>query len=130
MIVSCADIVGIQAARAPKCASEGKRVAILLCTFNGERHLQAQLDSIAAQSHTGWALWISDDGSTDGTLAIVREMNRKHLDRPDLIRSTWRFRRGVAASVFREDVVGDERSQWLTWYVRFVTRSADIEKRH
>jgi glycosyltransferase involved in cell wall biosynthesis len=78
MIVSCADIVGIQPARAPKCASEGKRIAILLCTFNGEQHLQAQLDSIAAQSHTGWALWISDDGSTDGTLALIQAFIEQH----------------------------------------------------
>ncbi len=78
MIVSCADIVGIQASRAPKCASEGKRIAILLCTFNGERHLQAQLDSIAAQSHTDWALWISDDGSTDGTLGLIQAFRERH----------------------------------------------------
>jgi hypothetical protein len=49
-----------------------------LCTFNGERHLPAQLDSIAAQSHTDWELWISDDGSTDGTLALVQAFRQRH----------------------------------------------------
>lgn len=78
MIVSCADIVGKQPSDAPTCASEGNRVAILLCTFNGERHLQAQLDSIAAQTHGNWALWISDDGSQDGTLAQVHRFKAQH----------------------------------------------------
>lgn len=47
------------------------KVAILLCTRNGERFLQAQLDSYAAQSHAHWRVWASDDASGDGTLAIL-----------------------------------------------------------
>jgi glycosyltransferase involved in cell wall biosynthesis len=52
-------------------------VAVLLCTFNGQRYLQGQLDSIAAQTHQAWSVWASDDGSTDGTkdvLAHYRDM--------------------------------------------------------
>ena len=47
-------------------------VAILMATWNGAQYLQEQLDSIAAQTHKNWTLWISDDGSTDGTLDILR----------------------------------------------------------
>lgn len=47
------------------------RVAILLSTFNGERFLPAQLDSLLAQTHTACDIWLRDDGSSDGTLAIV-----------------------------------------------------------
>ena len=78
MIVSCADIVGKQPLDAPTCASRGNRVAILLCTFNGEQHLRAQLDSIAAQSHTNWELWISDDGSHDGTPGLIHDFSARH----------------------------------------------------
>ena len=39
--------------------------------MNGEAYLQAQLDSFKAQTHTNWTLWVSDDGSTDSTLAIL-----------------------------------------------------------
>ena len=46
-------------------------VLILMCTLNGARWLPQQLASLAAQSHADWALWVSDDGSNDGTLAIV-----------------------------------------------------------
>ncbi|MDB5809352.1 MAG: glycosyl transferase family 2, partial [Betaproteobacteria bacterium] len=45
---------------------------ILLGTFQGEQFLAQQLDSIEAQTHTDWALWASDDGSTDGTVRILK----------------------------------------------------------
>lgn len=46
-------------------------VTILLATRNGAPHLQAQLDSLAAQDHAHWQLIASDDGSTDATPAII-----------------------------------------------------------
>lgn len=52
-------------------------VTILLASYQGAAHLAAQLDSIAAQDHTGWALWVSDDGSTDGTREIVETFRRE-----------------------------------------------------
>lgn len=48
-----------------------KRVAILMCTFNGQRFLSEQLASIAAQTHGNWEVAVSDDGSTDQTLEII-----------------------------------------------------------
>ncbi|MFF7106807.1 glycosyltransferase family 2 protein [Pseudomonas sichuanensis] len=49
----------------------GEHVAILMCTYNGEKFLQPQLDSIARQSHTNWSLFISDDGSSDRTHSLL-----------------------------------------------------------
>jgi len=48
------------------------RVAIVLSTFNGEAFLQAQLDSLLVQTLAGWTLYWRDDGSSDGTVAIMR----------------------------------------------------------
>ena len=50
-----------------------QKVAILLCTYNGEQYIRQQLDSILHQQHTHIELWVSDDGSTDKTLAIINE---------------------------------------------------------
>lgn len=47
-------------------------VHILLATYNGARYLHEQLESIASQTHSAWTLTVSDDGSTDDTLAIVQ----------------------------------------------------------
>ena len=46
-------------------------IAILLCTYQGQRFLQEQLDSFAAQSYPNWELWVSDDCSKDGTHDIL-----------------------------------------------------------
>lgn len=54
-------------------------VAILLCTYNGEKFLEAQLNSILLQTHKNWTLYISDDGSTDATLEIVEAYRHKLL---------------------------------------------------
>lgn len=51
-------------------------VAILLCTFNGEKFLQQQLDSLSQQTHTRWVLHASDDGSTDQTWHILEAYQR------------------------------------------------------
>ena len=47
-------------------------VAILMGTFNGQKFLELQLDSISKQTHTRWNIIVSDDGSTDKTLAIIQ----------------------------------------------------------
>ncbi|HEX8116810.1 MAG TPA: glycosyltransferase family 2 protein [Pyrinomonadaceae bacterium] len=47
------------------------RLSVALCTYNGERFLQEQLDSIAAQTRLPDELVVSDDRSTDGTRQIV-----------------------------------------------------------
>jgi glycosyltransferase involved in cell wall biosynthesis len=51
--------------------SPERRVAILLCTCQGQRFLAEQLDSIGRQTHPHWTIVASDDGSTDDTLNIL-----------------------------------------------------------
>lgn len=55
----------------------GTRVAILMGTKNGERFLADQLDSLAAQTHQDWVLYVSDDGSDDDTLRILKAYQAK-----------------------------------------------------
>lgn len=55
-----------------------RRIRILLCTFNGAAHLEAQLHSYLAQDHSAWDLWVSDDGSQDATLAILERFRADH----------------------------------------------------
>ncbi len=53
-------------------ASSQPRVTILLSTYNGARYLQEQLDSLLDQTHKNWVLYWRDDGSTDGTVEVLR----------------------------------------------------------
>ncbi|OOV85920.1 glycosyltransferase family 2 protein [Oceanospirillum linum] len=58
------------------------KVAILLCTYNGQHFLNEQLDSFSAQSHSNWQVYASDDGSTDTTLQILRERQQSWPGQP------------------------------------------------
>ncbi len=52
-------------------------VTVIMCTFNGEKFLEEQLGSFVAQTHTNWNLYVSDDGSTDATLEILRRFGTR-----------------------------------------------------
>ncbi|MGA9069058.1 MAG: glycosyltransferase, partial [Terracidiphilus sp.] len=47
------------------------RISVALCTYNGERYLREQLNSIASQTRVPYEVVICDDNSTDATLDIV-----------------------------------------------------------
>lgn len=54
-----------------------KCVAILLATKQGEQFLPVQLQSILKQTHTNWTLWVSDDGSTDSSLTVIKRFQQE-----------------------------------------------------
>ena len=51
-------------------------VCVFMSTYNGERYLRPQLDSILAQRDVAVRLLIRDDGSRDGTLSVLRDAAR------------------------------------------------------
>lgn len=50
-----------------------KNVAVLMATYNSERYMRIQIDSILAQKDVNVCLLVRDDGSTDGTVDILRD---------------------------------------------------------
>lgn len=55
-----------------------KKIAILLATYNGEKHLREQIDSILNQTFKDFDLYIRDDASKDGTSKIIEEYRSKY----------------------------------------------------
>ncbi len=53
-------------------------VAILMATYNGEKFLKAQLDSIFSQTYQNFKLYISDDKSSDSTVKIISKYQKKY----------------------------------------------------
>ncbi len=47
-------------------------ISVAMATYNGERFLQEQLDSLARQTLLPFELVVCDDGSADGTIEILR----------------------------------------------------------
>jgi glycosyltransferase involved in cell wall biosynthesis len=70
----------------------------LLATYNGERFLRAQLDSIFAQTQVDVSVLARDDGSTDATLAILAEYAARYPQRLLVLERTARL--GAMGSFF------------------------------
>lgn len=54
------------------------QVAVLMSTYNGEKYVAGQIDSILAQKGVSIDLYIRDDGSADRTMDILEEYAKKH----------------------------------------------------
>lgn len=52
-------------------------ISVALCTYNGEKYLPEQLESIKRQSVPVDELVVCDDGSTDGTFDILHKLARE-----------------------------------------------------
>jgi rhamnosyltransferase len=64
--------------------SNNPKVAILLSTYNGERFLAEQLDSLINQTYQNTHIYIRDDGSSDLTLSILRGYCNSYPERISL----------------------------------------------
>lgn len=53
-------------------------IAILMSTYNGERYLHEQINSILSQTCEDWQLYVRDDGSKDDTLTILKNYAAEH----------------------------------------------------
>ena len=54
-----------------------RTVCVLLSTYNGEKYLKEQLNSLLWQENVGLKIFIRDDGSKDSTLQILDEYSKK-----------------------------------------------------
>nr|WP_325953706.1 glycosyltransferase family 2 protein [Pantoea anthophila] len=88
-------------------SNKGK-VSILMGTYNGEKYLPEQLQSLSSQTYTNWNLIVSDDGSTDSTCEII---NQFALNNPGKVVLYKGPGKGFAANFFnmlqRSDIDSD-----------------------
>lgn len=60
--------------------TENRKIDILMATYNGEKYLAEQIDSIISQTYKNWNLLIRDDGSSDSTFKILLEYEKKMIE--------------------------------------------------
>ncbi len=94
-------------------------ISIAMATYNGERFLPTQLDSIATQTRLPDELVISDDGSSDSTIEIVEKFAAyapfkvtllKNLDRLGSIKN---FERALTQCSGEIIALSDQDDLWL-----------------
>lgn len=95
-------------------------INILLSTYNGERFLAEQIQSIQKQTIKDWTLLIRDDGSTDRTPDIIREfvkqdqriqwINENQIENLGVIKNFYTLLKYQAADVY---FFSDQDDIWL-----------------
>jgi glycosyltransferase involved in cell wall biosynthesis/GT2 family glycosyltransferase len=82
---------------------------IIVPTFNHAKYLGAALDSVLSQSFPDWEAVVVNDGSTDGTAAILGD----YASRDSRIRVFHQPNSGVAAALNRG--LSEARGFWINW---------------
>ncbi len=54
------------------------KISVTICTYNGEKYLESQLESIVNQSRKPDQIVISDDNSKDSTWSIIMQWKQKY----------------------------------------------------
>lgn len=82
------------------------KVSVVICTYNGEKYLREQLESVVKQTFPLYEIIIQDDGSTDRTIQIAQE----YADQYDnIIVKTNTHEKGINGNFFSaiHDCTGD-----------------------
>ena len=96
------------------------KISVALCTCNGAAHLQVQLDSIRRQAVLPHEIVLSDDASSDGTLAIADAFARnapfpvRILRNPVRIGSTRNFEQAMRACTGDAIALCDQDDVWYS----------------
>jgi len=122
----------------PLSPSHKNMLTILLATYNGEKYLAAQLDSLLAQTYTNFTVRAHDDASTDATWDILNEYKSCYPNKFHLTRSATNS--GSAKENFlslittaRDDylMLCDQDDIWLPSKIEHtMAKMKAMEKRH
>lgn len=110
---------------------------ILLSTYNGEKYLGEQLDSIINQTYKDWKLIIRDDGSKDSTLQIIKNYIDNYPEKIELIPSSGNlgpmlsFGELLKVSTSKYIALCDQDDVWLeNKLLQFLEKMLETEKKH
>lgn len=94
------------------------QLSIAMCTYNGADYVQEQLESIAKQTRLPEELVVCDDGSTDGTLSLLKNF-AAHANFPvkieinsERLGSTQNFAKAINLCIGDIIVLADQDDIW------------------
>lgn len=90
-----------------------RAVSVVMPVHNQDAWLGAAIDSVRAQRLTDWELLIVDDGSTDGSRAVMERYAALDQGRIHLLSHIGGARRGAAAS--RNLAIAEARGRYLAF---------------
>lgn len=100
--------------------SESPRIQVLLASYNGNKFLRAQIESILAQVGEEISLLIRDDGSTDGSIELILEFEKAYPGKVAVLRdlqgnlgAAGNFLALIQASDAEYVLLADQDDVWL-----------------
>lgn len=95
------------------------KISVAICTYNGEKFLKEQIDSILNQTQKVSEIIVCDDGSKDQTLSIL---NKYDIENPDLfkiysneinLRSVKNFEKAIGLCTGEIIFLSDQDDIWV-----------------
>lgn len=109
-------------------------VDILMATYNGEKYISEQIESILNQSYTEWKLYINDDCSIDKTAEIAKRYSEEY---PDKIFFTQNSKNSGSAGINFFNMISkssadiimtcDQDDVWLKYKVQITVEALENE---
>lgn len=95
------------------------KISVVLCTYNGEKYINEQLNSILQQTYPVDEILVLDDGSTDGTMDIVKYMLAESNIKSKIIQNkvnlgaAGNFMKGIKLAQGDWILTSDQDDVWL-----------------
>jgi len=109
-----------------------QKISVAICTYNGEKYLKDQLDSIVNQTYKNIEIIITDDASTDNTIKIIKEFQKKYkfiklYENKKNIGYVKNFERAINLSTGDYIALSDQDDYWMQNKLELLLN--EIEKR-
>ena len=114
-----------------------EKISVAMCTYNGEQYIHQQLDSILNQTLNVDEIVVCDDQSTDKTIEILEEYNKKY---PNIfkiyknevnLRSVKNFEKAISLCTGDIIFLSDQDDYWVSnkveAYSRFFHNNKNID---
>lgn len=91
-------------------------ISVCIASYNGARFIERQVRSILHQLDAEDEIIVSDDGSTDGTIAVLQALNDARIrivEGPRMNSPIWNFERALSEAVGDYIFLSDQDDEWL-----------------
>ncbi len=113
------------------------KISVALCTYNGEKFLKEQIDSILNQTLKVNEIVVCDDGSNDSTISILETFS---IENPNLfkiivndvnLRSVKNFEKAIGICTGEIIFLSDQDDIWVNIkveeYIKFLEKNPNID---
>ncbi len=94
-------------------------IAVVMATYNGEKYIAEQIDSVLASGFQDFEIFIYDDGSKDSTLSILKEYEQRFPEKLHIVQNevnlgvTMNFLNALSRTTADYVMFSDQDDVWM-----------------